>query len=58
LKTKSGGDRSTFAGRAAPKSVQANNRFIVMLNTFSAKITPLLGKSTSQVEVRGLPKKT
>ena len=57
LKTKSGGDRSTFAGRAAPKSVQANNRFIVMLNTFSAKITPLLGKTTSQIEVRGLPKK-
>ena len=57
LKTKSGENRSTFAGRPAPKSVQANNRFIVMLNTFSAKINPLLGKSTSQVEVRGLPKK-
>ena len=51
LKRKSGEkERMTFAGRGAPKSVEANNRFMVLLKTYTDKIAPFL-KSSSQVEV-------
>jgi hypothetical protein len=51
LKTKSGEKvRVTFAGRTAPKSVEANNRFTVILKAYTDKIAPFL-KSSSQVEV-------
>lgn len=51
LKTKSGEkERVTFAGRTAPKSVEANNRFMVILKAYTDKIAPFL-KSSSQVEV-------
>ena len=53
LTGKSGTKRVTFAGRNAPKSIEANNRFTVLLKTFTDKIQPFISKSSSQVEVEG-----
>lgn len=57
LKKDSGGERCTFAGRPAPKSADANNRFTVMLTTFTSKIAPFI-TTKSAVEVRGNQKNT
>ena len=50
LTTKNDKQRSTFAGRNAPKSLAANNRFTVMLTAFTSLIAPRLKKKSSQVE--------
>lgn len=50
LTSKNGEQRATFAGRPAPKSVQANNRFTVMLTTYTSRIAPFIKKKGSEVE--------
>ena len=50
LTSKNGEQRNTFAGRPAPKSLQANNRFTVMLTTYTSRIAPFIKKKASGVE--------
>ena len=50
LTSKNGEQRATFAGRPAPKSLQANNRFTVMLTTYTSRIAPFIKKKASEVE--------